>query len=248
MNRVYGAIIDVPDSRDHLALPPVPGAPETTVDLRSWDSPIRDQGQEGACTMFAGSAILSWLYKRFHNVELIFSPQFGYRAERLIEGDPDTDGGAQSRTMMAVLRDTGLCLETTDPYKDSGWRDKTTDAQLAEAKKYRIGAYHRIIDLETLRNVLRSGYPASIAIEVFESFDSSGTAQTGVVNLPRNNEKSLGGHEVMVVGDDPTFSRLLVRNSWGEDWGLKGYFWLPYDYWQYVYDSWTAHLGPAWRK
>ena len=51
-----------------------------------------------------------------------------------------------------------------------------------------------------------------------------------------------GGHAVVAVGyddkkeirnkyaDRPTTGALLIRNSWGKDWGEAGYGWLPYDY------------------
>src|SRR5579862_1939411 len=74
MNFKYAAIPDKPDKRDHLAATPSPGAASVAqVDLREWFPPIRNQGQEGACTMFAGTAILSWLYKRFKNQDNVFS-------------------------------------------------------------------------------------------------------------------------------------------------------------------------------
>jgi len=40
----------------------------------------------------------------------------------------------------------------------------------------------------------------------------------------------LGGHAVMAVGYDDSAERVFVRNSWGADWGIKGYFTTPYDY------------------
>ena len=52
----------------------------------------------------------------------------------------------------------------------------------------------------------------------------------------------MGGHAVVAIGYDdevaienalcdvPTEGALLVRNSWGTDWGEGGYGWLPYDY------------------
>ncbi len=57
-----------------------------------------------------------------------------------------------------------------------------------------------------------------------------GLAQTGIVPMPGGNEKSLGGHAVLAVGYDDTKQMFLVRNSWGNGWGIGGYFWMPYQY------------------
>ena len=40
----------------------------------------------------------------------------------------------------------------------------------------------------------------------------------------------IGGHAVMAVGYDDSKGAFIVRNSWGTDWGIKGYFYLPYWY------------------
>lgn len=40
--------------------------------------------------------------------------------------------------------------------------------------------------------------------------------------------ESVGGHEVLIRGDDARGS-VLVRNSWGPRWGLAGHFRLTYD-------------------
>ena len=65
---------------------------------------------------------------------------------------------------------------------------------------------------------------------VYEGFESAGVAKTGQVNVPKPGEKQLGGHAVLAVGYDEQAERILVRNSWGADWGMKGYFTMPYDY------------------
>ncbi len=46
----------------------------------------------------------------------------------------------------------------------------------------------------------------------------------------------MGGHAVLAVRFDDQRKignykgALLIRNSWGADWGEKGYGWLPYAY------------------
>lgn len=242
--RLYTAKRDVPDARDSVAAPAIQLPPR--ADLSAWLPPVRDQGQEGACTMFAGSGILAWHYKRFLGKDLVFAPQFGYRAERILEGDTDQDGGAQSRTMMQVLTQYGLCLESSDPYVDTGWKNPTTLVQLAEARSFRMGAYHRVPDLQTLKSVLASGYVASLAIDVYASFESDEVAANGAVPVPKAGEECMGGHEVYCYGYNDALGLLLCRNSWGEGWGDHGNFSLPYAYWSYASDSWTCHFGKPW--
>jgi C1A family cysteine protease len=58
----------------------------------------------------------------------------------------------------------------------------------------------------------------------------------GEIPFPGRNESMEGGHAVLAVGYDDnkkigkTKGALLIRNSWDEDWGEKGYGWLPYAY------------------
>ncbi|MBK5273473.1 MAG: hypothetical protein JJE30_00260 [Desulfuromonadales bacterium] len=72
--------------------------------------------------------------------------------------------------------------------------------------------------------------PVRVRLPVYDAFESATVAKTGVLNLPRPKESALGGHAVMAVGYDDKAKRFTVRNSWGPDWGKKGYFTMPYDY------------------
>jgi hypothetical protein len=57
-------------------------------------------------------------------------------------------------------------------------------------------------------------------------------AQTGMMVWPSKDEKLYGGHAVCCVGYDDSIEggRFIIRNSWGDKWGDKGYFYMPYDY------------------
>ena len=48
--------------------------------------------------------------------------------------------------------------------------------------------------------------------------------------MPQANDQQLGGHAVTAVGYDDFKECFIVRNSWGEGWGDKGYFYMPYQY------------------
>ena len=84
--------------------------------------------------------------------------------------------------------------------------------------------------LSKFKGVLASGYPFVFGFTVYDAFESAEVAKTGVLNLPAKGESVLGGHAVLAVGYDDAGQRFIVRNSWGNKWGQKGYFTIPYAY------------------
>ena len=83
-----------------------------------------------------------------------------------------------------------------------------------------------------MKNCLASGLPFVFGFTVYESFYSRDTAVNGMMKWPEKTERSLGGHAVMAVGYDDNLvgGRFIVRNSWSDKWGDKGYFYMPYEY------------------
>ncbi len=55
-------------------------------------------------------------------------------------------------------------------------------------------------------------------------------AKSGHLDIPRAGEKQLGGHAVLAVGYEEGSQWFIVRNSWGAQWGMDGYFTMPYPY------------------
>jgi C1A family cysteine protease len=81
-----------------------------------------------------------------------------------------------------------------------------------------------------MKGCLASGYPFALGFTVYDSFESAEVASTGIVPMPTRSESVLGGHAVLAVGYDDSQQRFLVRNSWGNSWGMQGYFTMPYTY------------------
>ena len=85
----------------------------------------------------------------------------------------------------------------------------------------------------------------AFGISVYTSFMSDEVARTGIVPMPGPDESMEGGHAILGVGYDDSKKALIVRNSWGTEWGLQGYFYLPYDYItisDLASDFWTIRL------
>jgi C1A family cysteine protease len=124
----------------------------------------------------------------------------------------------------------GVCTEQKWPYVIGRFTAKPPAACYQEALTHQVLSYHRILTLQEMKSCLAEGYPFVFGFTVYEAFESPAVAKTGQLNLPKPKEKSLGGHAVMAVGYNETTQRFTIRNSWGADWGLAGYFTMPYTY------------------
>ncbi|MGH8397745.1 MAG: C1 family peptidase [Gammaproteobacteria bacterium] len=232
LNAWYGWVPDRPDFRDKLyaAIAAPPKKLPSKVDLRKSCSAVENQGQLGSCTANALVGNLEFLEKKTGRTVSNLSRLFIYYNERAMEGTINEDAGAAIRDGVKSLVKQGVCTEKLWPYKIADFTDKPSPACYKQAKDHQVTSYHRIIGLLQMRECLAEGYPFVFGFTVYTAFESESVAKTGQLNLPKRGEKSLGGHAICAVGYDDTTKRLLIRNSWGTDWGIKGYFTMPYDY------------------
>ena len=238
VNAWYGWVPDQPDYRDKLysaiAAPPKKLPPK--VDLRVGCSRVENQGQLGSCTANALVGNMEFLQKKAGHKVTNLSRLFIYYNERVMEGTINDDAGAVIRDGVKSLVKLGVCSERKWPYKTAKFTQKPSSACYKEASDHQITSYHRITSLQQMRQCLAESYPFVFGFSVYVSFESEKVARTGKLNLPKPGEPGAGphgrpaGHAVMAVGYDDSAKRVLVRNSWGTDWGIKGYFTMPYDY------------------
>jgi len=218
-----------------------------SVDLRSGCPKIYDQGQLGSCTANAIAAAVEF-DQRKQNLAPTFTPSrlFIYYNERALEGTVATDSGAMLRDGIKAVADDGACPETMWPYVEGDF------AEMPPAPCFKIGKLHPAVnylrlsqDLGQMKACLAAGYPFVLGFTVYESFESDDVAHSGVVPMPGSSETSMGGHAVMAAGYDDASGRFLVRNSWGVEWGMGGYFTIPYAYLtddNLADDFWTIRL------
>ena len=257
LGRKYGALRSTPDHRDFgVSALRLSSTLPATVDLESTAGPVKDQGQLGACTAFAGCGMREMLYRRLTRFERanplpeppVLSPMFLYYLERQLDGTlAEGDTGSTGRTCCKVLNQFGVCFEAEDNYAPSNFETEPTPEQLADAKAFQAGAYHRITTVADMKSCLATGYPFIIGFTVYESFES--LRAPFVYNPDPLKEQQLGGHEVLVIGYDDIKDAFKVRNSWSANWGENGNFWMPY--WvaanpEILMDAFMIHLGKAW--
>ena len=116
-----GWMRDLPDPRDHVYSAPLAmlQALPTTVDLAP-TFPVYNQGRIGSCTANALAGALQFdRVKSGQSPDFIPSRLFIYYNERVIEGDPSNDGGAQLRDGIKSLQQKGVCPENEWSYDDT---------------------------------------------------------------------------------------------------------------------------------
>jgi C1A family cysteine protease len=212
--------------KDLLTLP-------AQVDLRSFCSPIEDQGQLGSCVSHSLAGALEFLENKDNKSFARMSRLFIYYNARALEGTVKSDSGCTIRDAIKTLVKQGDCPETDWPYTISKFKTKPSCKSYSDGLKDVITVYNSVdnTNLSLLKAALASGYPFAFGISVYSSFESNSVITTGIVPMPNvKKEQLLGGHALLAVGYDDTKQWFIVRNSWGTSFGDKGYIYIPYAY------------------
>lgn len=229
MTHMYGWRPDLPDHRDYLFVADPTIAVPSKVDMRSLFSPVYDQGQLGSCTANAAGGAIQFKQKQEGENDFIPSRLFVYWNTRNAEGTVSTDAGASIRDTIKTVVNYGAPPETMWPYIISKFSVRPTRKAYIAALRDKVTQYHRVPrTVSSFKACLASTTPIIVGISVYESFES--ISSDGVGSLPTSGEQLLGGHAILIVGYDDATQRFLFRNSWGTEWGDKGYFTLPYEY------------------
>jgi C1A family cysteine protease len=197
------------------------------IDFRNECSPIENQGQLGSCTGQALAGAIE-LVNRKLNKKHDVSRLFIYYQERVLMNTVNEDSGASIRDGIRAVSKWGAPLETFWPYTIKRFAQAPNKQAYTDALKRKVTEYRRILTFSDVINAVSQKTPVIFGFAVYESFVSNKVAYTGVMPMPSANEEFLGGHAVMLVGFDKSSRRFIVRNSWGANWGLKGYFYMPF--------------------
>ena len=181
----------------------------------------------GSCWAFASTGAMEAHHRKVHGDKALFSEQqlldcsYGY-------GDFGCNGGFPARAFEYVRQVGGIEPETDYPYEM-----ETINGSLAckFARKSILGRVKRVVNIteydeEELQFAVARAGPVTICYVVASDFRlySGGVYSTKECGSPKAKDLT---HAVVIVGygvTDNDQKYWIVKNSWGEKWGILGYF------------------------
>lgn len=204
-----------------------------TVDLRRYLSDdIENQGMIGSCVTNAITSAVEYISNRASGKFFPMSRMFLYYTARSFgkEGADIKDEGCNILQALLSAKAQGVCLEAAWPYNIEKVNEMPNAYAFVEAEKYRIDDYLKITsNLDDMLSCLSEGYPFVFGLKITDSFSQL----DGIITEPSADEIRSdihGNHAMLCVGYNLKKKVFIVRNSWGKEWGDKGYCYIPFDY------------------
>jgi C1A family cysteine protease len=210
---------------------------------------LMDQGSLGSCTGFGCARAAWWGCLAVHPTPQP-SPLFLYYNERLIDGDVERDDGSTITTGFHALKQYGICPETDWPYNPNVFAQRPPQRCYVDAELHQALEEERLnpgqLNAEIMDALFNQNIPVVFGTDLFQQFESSQAASTGVITDPPPGASPIGGHCMVIRGWDQSpaskckVAAWKIMNSWG-DWGDGGACWIPFHYIAlYASDFWAV--------
>lgn len=222
-----------------------------TVDLRENWWKINDQGDTGSCVGWStADGLLRWHFvknKQIKNNELL-SVRFIWMASK--ETDEFTsrpssfieEAGTSLKSALDVTRKYGCVLDKLLPFSTNQLYKGQERTLYAVAAAMKTKSYFNLIQGNTNKLAAWKQWLADGKGPILTRLDVDDTWQNATKTKGKlTTYKALtanGGHAVCIVGYNK--NGFIIRNSWGESWGDKGY---AYASLEYAKDAFTEAYG-----
>lgn len=196
-----------------------------TVDLTAWAITPGDQGQVGSCASWATAHTLTgWYANAAEQAQTRFAPMYLYS-----QVNGGVDGGSTLEAPLDVALAQGIDTAQHYSWGDYNWKSPPTAADRANAakhptpyRKYTVlyagdGNGGRAL-VEQIKLALAASTPVAIGFYVRQGFEDLTPSNQVDYDI---KTPILGGHAVIALGYDS--EGLIVENSWGTEWGNKGF-------------------------
>ena len=189
--------------------------------------PVLDQGDKPMCVAYSSATLKMQQEFKEHKKYYSFDPEWLYSECKKIDGSPNIDG-TYLRTALQIVQNRGY-LAKAERYK------------LKQDTSFKIEKYVRLMSVQQIKEAIYHVGPVVFGITVDSGIYSPD--RSGVI--PDPNDDIIGGHAMCAVGYDDnkkcgaSRGALYVKNSWGDNYGSRGYIWIPYSHFDH-YPGWDA--------
>ncbi len=257
---------DPPDNRDDsphskiiqemLELAPTGDDFPEQVDLREFFLGTQNQQSLHASCAHACTELFQYFERRCEGRLVPLSRLFLYKCARTLlkqHGNAPVD----LRTTLKALATFGCPPEDLWPYDVENFDLEPSPITYSFTRRFSSLRYVRLDrpnqtgrdSLVTVKAFLAAGFPVAFGFMVPHSI-----SRDGEIPYRPTFDSYQGGQAVLAVGYDDNWLRstrgaLLIRNSWGSEWGEDGYAWLPYSFVenQLAVAFWTL-IRPDWMQ
>jgi C1A family cysteine protease len=189
----------------------------------SFIGPVTNQGKCGSCVAFAAANNLQGqinVTNQWPDLNMDFSEQHLFDC-----GGGGCNYGWTLESAARFLKSEGVPDESCFPYQSGSTGQDTPCRQTcsnAAARSVKISGHKTVsrnsYDMKGLFEALTKG-PLFARMTVYEDLMAY---KEGIYQHVAGS--ALGGHAVNIVGYDNIEKYWIVKNSWGKEWGDKGYF------------------------
>ncbi|WP_334028161.1 C1 family peptidase [Nocardia terpenica] len=201
------------------------GAPPASYSLQKYALPAGDQGPVGSCVTWAtGYSGYGVLLNEQNISGGPMAPMFIY--SQIAKGN---DTGTYAGVALPMEQQQGIDTKSDYWQGDFDYTTQPDAKERANAAHYKLSGAKDLTKGDIVTNIkqaIASGLPVPIGFDVRESFENLNGSNYNYDPSP--NERILGGHEVTIVAYDA--KGVTIQNSWGPDWGNKGFFTAPWSF------------------
>lgn len=147
----------------------------------------------------------------------------------------DCNQGARISDALRLLQEKGNCLAGQFDFDVNNCEQQPDERVSETARRFSISDYMTLFGqnedaaLKTTltKRVLAAGKPVVVGLNVLRNFYQLQNALYWHPEL--GNTAPAGGHAMVVTGYDDRKGAFRLMNSWGQNWGDKGFIWIKYN-------------------
>ena len=242
----YGQGLDFLSPEEYISLPTAPRYRSflpASADLSEWLPAVGSQGEQSSCVAWATTYYMRSYYENRQNFTLVkqtpLSPSFLYN--QLKKQDASCKSGLNIGRALEFLKLKGAPPLRSFPYSQNNCSALPDQAVESVATQFKIESWRRLNkgNLDDVKGEIARDRPVVIGMIVSEKFKDF----RGKSNFDEliSESATRGGHAMTVVGYDDARQAFRLVNSWGQQWGDRGFAWISYEAFNSnVAESYTA--------